>query len=115
MNITNERVRKIIGMKLRQRRVARKLRQGDVAEDVGISIDLLRSIENGRNMGSITTLLKLCNLLEITPDDLFYDFIDIKPGTYDVFLQTQMRKISKTGKNALKDIIVHLDKNYGKQ
>ena len=42
-----------------------------MAEKVNISIDLLRNIENSRNVGSVTTLLNLCNFLEITPNAMF--------------------------------------------
>lgn len=114
MNITNAKVCKIIAMKIKQGRALHNLTQEDVAETIGISIDMVRNIENARNVGSITTILKLCNLLEITPDDLFFEFIDVKPINYDVYLKNQFRRLSKNNRNALKDIIIYLDKNYTK-
>ncbi len=83
-----------------------------VAENVNISPDLLRNIENGRNIGSVPTLLNLCNFLEITPDFLFEPLITTRKDTLDTVLQKQLASISKEDKKILKQIIIHIDKNY---
>lgn len=83
-----------------------------VAENVNISPDLIRNIENGRNIGSIPTLLNLCNFLEITPDYLFEPLITTHKDTLDTTLQKQIGSISVEDKEILKKIIIYIDKNY---
>lgn len=61
-------------MRLKKARNEKKYTQEYVAEHVNISPDLLRNIENGRNIGSIPTLLNLCNFLEIS---VFYYILHI--------------------------------------
>ena len=112
MNITNDNIRKSIAHKIKDARIAHKYTQENVAENIGTSIDLIRNIENARNIGSISTILKLCNFLEITPNDLFYDFIELNENSYDVYLKNQFDKMSKNNKNLLKDIVSYIDEKY---
>lgn len=63
----------------------------------------------GRNIGSIPTLLNLCNFLKITPNYLFSDLL-----TFQENLKTYFNQLSEESKNILKEIIIHIDKNYKK-
>ena len=112
MLITNSDVINVLGEKLKKARKKLKYTQEYVAENVDISIDLLRNIENGRNIGSVTTLLNLCNFLKISPNTLFSELLDFKEDTLDSTLLEQIKSISKKDKKTLKNIIIHIDKNY---
>lgn len=112
MLITNSDVINVLGEKLKKARKKLKYTQEYVAENVDISIDLLRNIENGRNIGSVPTLLNLCNFLKISPNTLFSELLDFKENTLDSTLLEQIKSISKKDKDTLKNIIIHIDKNY---
>lgn len=66
----------------------------------------------GRNIGSIPTLLNLCNFLKITPNYLFSDLLTFQEKTLDTDLKTYFNQLSEESKNILKEIIIHIDKNY---
>ena len=55
MLIKSEDVLKSIGNKIKVARLSKKYTQEYVAENIDISTDLFRSIENGRNIGSLPT------------------------------------------------------------
>lgn len=112
MLITNKDILNVIGSRLKKARLRKKLTQEFVAEKVNISADLLRNIENGRNIGSVPTLLNLCNFLEITPDMIFEPLITTKKDTLDTTLMEYISSISPEDKEILKKIIIHMDKNY---
>lgn len=115
MLITNTDVLNILGKKIKKARKNLKYTQEYVAENIDISIDLLRNIENGRNIGSVPTLLNLCNFLKISPNTLFSELLDINEfsnDTLDTILLKQFQKLSKKDKETLKNIIIHIDKNY---
>ena len=112
MLITSNDVLEVLGKNLKIARKNKKLTQEFVAEKVNISADLLRNIENGRNIGSIPTLLNLCNFLEITPDDLFSPLLTTEKETLETTLIRHLSSISKEDKETLKQIIIHIDKNY---
>lgn len=112
MLISGNDVLQVLGTRLKKARNEKKLTQDFVAENVNISTDLLRNIENGRNIGSIPTLLNLCNFLEITPDILFEPLLTTEKPTLDTILTKYITSISKEDKEILKQIIIHIDKNY---
>ena len=112
MFIESNDVLQILGPRLKQARTEKKYTQEDVAEKVDISADLLRNIENGRNIGSIPTLLNICNFLEVTPDFLFEPLLTTKKDTLDTMLTQYISDISPENKEILKKIIIHMDKNY---
>lgn len=112
MLITSEDVLKTIGNKFKQARLSNKYTQYYVSESIDISTDLLRNIENGRNIGSIPTLLNLCNFLNISPNYLFSELLTFKEKTLDSDLKYYINKLSTESKELLKDIILHIDKNY---
>lgn len=112
MLIKGSDVLEVLGKNLKKARKKLKYTQEYVAEGVDISIDLLRNIENGRNIGSVPTLLNLCNFLKISPNTLFAELLDFKEDTLDTTLINEFKKFSKKDRDVLKNVIVHLDKNY---
>ena len=112
MLITNKDVLQILGKNLKQARKNLKYTQEFVSESVSISIDLLRNIENGRNVGSVPTLLNLCNFLKISPNKLFEGLLNFKEETLDSSLQEYLKAFSPNDKKVFRDISSHIDKNY---
>ena len=104
MLIKNDDVLKVLGKKIKQSRLSKKYTQEYVAESIDISIDLLRNIENGRNIGSVPTLLNLCNFLNISPNFLFSELLTFKEDTLDTFLSSTIKSISNDDKELLKQI-----------
>lgn len=112
MKLKNEEISKSIGKKIKKIRISKGLTQEALAESIEISTDLLRNIENSRNIGSVPTILNLCNALDITPNFLFSDLISSKINDYDRGLLSLFDKISPEDKEILKQIIIYLDKKY---
>lgn len=108
MLITNADILQILGKNLKQARKDLKYTQEFVSEGVNISIDLLRNIENGRNVGSVPTLLNLCNFF----NKLFDGLLTFKEKTLDSTLAEYLKAFSPNDRNVFKDIIIHIDKNY---
>ena len=112
MLISNEDILKVLGKNIKKVRKDKGYTQDYVAEQINVSTDLLRSIENGRNIGSITTLLNICNFLQVSPNTLFAELLNFKEDTIDSSLKKLINQLSEENKKILKDIIVHIDKNY---
>lgn len=110
--VNNEDILKVLGKNIKKIRKEKGYTQDYVAEQINVSTDLLRSIENGRNIGSIITLLNICNFLQVSPNTLFAELLDFKEETLDSSLLNLTNQLSKEGKNILKEIIIHIDKNY---
>lgn len=65
-----EKQRKQIGHRISMRRKAMHLTQDKVAEYLDCSNNTVSSIETGKQNITISSLIKLCELLDTTPNDL---------------------------------------------
>ncbi len=65
-------IKRLLGKKIKQFRILRKYTQEELAEKLNISQRTLSGIECGENFLTAQTLENILNVLEITPDDLFY-------------------------------------------
>ena len=53
-----------------------------------------------------------CNFLEISPNYLFDELLTFKEKTLDTDFGNYISKLSKQDKDVLKEIIIHIDRNY---
>lgn len=93
------------GKKLKKARLALGLTQEKVAEYLGLAPRYVSDLERDKTRGSIDTLIKLCNIYNITPNDLLDDFI---------YFKVPINNCELLGYNSLntenKDIILNLIK-----
>ena len=68
---------KELGRRVRQQRVLKSITQEALAEKAGISCSFVGHIERGEKKFSIGTLVALCNALEVAPNYLLQDSLDI--------------------------------------
>lgn len=59
-----------IGHNIRNARVSRQIRQEDLAESASLSQTLLSRLECGRVVLTIDTLIKICNALKVSADEI---------------------------------------------
>jgi len=109
--IKNKDILKVIGERIQKARNEKGYTQEYVAEKIDKSIDILRSIENGRSVGSIETLLNICNILEITLDYIFSDLLDKKGEILDNKLYEDFKNLSLEQKQLINVIIEHMKKS----
>ena len=60
----------LMGIRIKSRRIALRMKQYELAKQLEISNNHLSSIEKGKEKPSIDLLLKICNILKVTPDYL---------------------------------------------
>jgi len=68
--MTEQELRAVLSANLRRYRGYLKLSQADLAEKLGISIQFLSDLENGRKWISSNTLVKLADALKVEPHKL---------------------------------------------
>lgn len=98
------------GKKLREARLSLGLTQEKVAEYLNLAPRYVSDIERNKTKGSIDTLIKLCNIYNITPNDLLSDFIyfDIPQSNWELL---GFNSLSDENKN----IIINLIKYFNQQ
>lgn len=100
---------RVIGNKLYIIRKKHGLTQAEVAELAELSLRAYADIERGKVSMRVETVLKICKVLNITPDDLLTeDNSDPDVFQHDIIKRLQ-EKSTKSKKTALKLVSVYLD------
>ena len=109
--IENKDILKVIGKKIQEARKDKGYTQEYVAEKIDKAVDTFRGIENGRSVGSLESLLNVCNVLEITLDYIFGDLLDKKGEILDNKLYENFQKLELRDKELINVMIEHMKKN----
>lgn len=64
---------KLLGMKVRLFRRKRGMTQEQLAERADLSASFIGHVERGTRISSLETLMKLCHVLQVTPNDLLQE------------------------------------------
>lgn len=100
-----------IGGNLRKHRLAKKLRQEDLAERVGLSANYIGMIERGEKVPSLETFVTLLNALEVSADVILSDVMNTGYLVKNSVLDEKMRKLSYEDRDMIYDVIDTLMKH----
>ena len=101
----NKNINEHIGKIYQEYRQKNNLTQGKVAELTGLETKHISQIERGVSKGSIDTLLKFCNVYQITPDVVLYDLLnDDTKNTFSKY-ETNFKKLNKKDKETILHLI----------
>ena len=78
IGMMNDKMYVFVGKRIKQNRIQLKMTQECLAEKSGISPSFLGHIELGTRKASLDTFVKICNALNVTPNDILIDSIDCK-------------------------------------
>lgn len=92
------------GNKLKKAREALGLTQEKVAEYLGLGPRYISDIERNKTKGSIDTLIKLCNIYNITPNDLLVEYIYFDVKTNNIELSA-FYSLTKENQQIILDLI----------
>lgn len=97
------------GQKLKNARLALGFTQEKIAECLGLAPRYISDIERGKTKGSIDTLIKLCNIYNITPNDLLSEYIYFEIPQNNLEL-LGFYSLDKEHKNLILDLIKYFNK-----
>lgn len=98
----------IYGNKIKDLRIKNHLTQEQLAQLTGFDTKYISQLETGRYMGPIKSMLKFCEALNVTPNDILQDFI--KNDNIDHKVNTFSSDFSKLN-NRDKKIVLSLIKS----
>lgn len=79
-----------IGPRLKQRRKEMRIKQTEMAKELGVSQTYLSNIEGGRTNCSITLFVDICNYLNVTPDYLMLGNMRGNRASIDIIDELKM-------------------------
>lgn len=87
-----------IGKNIRKYRLARKLRQEDLAELTGLSTNYIGMVERGEKIPSLETFIVLLNSLDISADMVLCDVVKASYTVKNSLLDDKLRNLSDEDK-----------------
>lgn len=89
----------------------RKETQETVSEKAQISIDTMSSVERGKAVVSSYNLVKICNAIGITPNDVLQDFIENKSTILTDKITKEFEALSDNEKNFILYVMEFIKNN----
>ncbi len=102
---------KFFGKIIKEYRIKSELTQEELAEELGISIKYVSRLENGYSGIKRQTLINCMNLLGISPNVIFSEFITNKDVINKIEISNKLEKLSPKQINFVNGII-ELIENY---
>ena len=91
---------KLLGKNIAKRRKELKLKQYEVCERAGINDKYLSCIETARSIPSLDVLMKICDALETTPNQLLLSSVaEIEKSKTDEVLIEKFNSLSPKGQH----------------
>lgn len=109
-SISKSNIDKTFGILLRDYRIKAGLTQEKLSEKLGISLKYISRIENGNNGVKTQTQIKYMNILGISPNTLFKEFITNPDIKNSVELSEKIDNLSEEKKLLVSSIIDLVDR-----
>ena len=94
-----------IGKHIREFRVAKKLRQEDLAEQAGLSVNYIGMLERGEKIPSLETFITLLNVLEVSADMVLSDVLAVGYTVKNSLLGEKISNLSSEDKTKIYEVI----------
>lgn len=108
MKENKENTLKIIGQNIKRIRLLKNLTQEELAEKLEKSINFISLIERGESGISISTIIDICNALQINSDELFNGLIDKQVVTDDEFITNSLNMFNREDKKIVKGLMEYI-------
>jgi len=94
-----------IGRNIRKYRLAKKLRQEDLAEKSGLSKNYIGMIERGEKITSLEALISILNALEISADMVLNEVVNVGYTVKNSLLNEKIAKLAPEDRDRIYDVI----------
>lgn len=94
-----------IGKNIRKYRLARKLRQEDLAEATGLSTNYIGMVERGDKIPSLESFIAILNTLDVSADMVLCDVVKAGYAVKNSLLDDKLKKLSDEDKERIYAVI----------
>ena len=94
-----------IGKNIRQYRLAKKMRQEDLAEKTELSVTYIGMLERGEKTPSLETLISILNALDASADVVLCDVLKTGYKVKNSLLEDKLSQLSQEDRTKIYDVI----------
>ena len=98
----------LLGKRIQLYRKQKGLTQSQLAEAAGYSHTYIGSLENGRSKPSLEAVIRIANLLGVTPDQLLGDSLDCPEVYYMKKIETRLNRMKLHSRHVACEMIEKL-------
>ena len=99
-----------IGKNLQQIRKSNGYTQEKLAESIELSVRYVSDIEQDRAKPSYEILIRICNLFQVTLDQIFSEYLNVKENKSLEYSLAGYDKLSKEDKKTIEHLIIYFNK-----
>ena len=101
-----------IGKNLRQCRLAKKMRQEDLAEKTNLSPNYIGMLERGEKLPALDTFIDILNALDASADVVLADVLNARYDIKTSLISEKVQKLSSIEQKTVLDIVDAVIKNF---
>lgn len=101
-----------IGKNLRQCRLAKKMRQEDLAEKTNLSPNYIGMLERGEKLPALDTFIDILNALDTSADVVLADVLNARYDIKTSLISEKVQKLSSKEQKTVLDIVDAVIKNF---
>lgn len=101
-----------IGKNLRQCRLAKKMRQEDLAEKTNLSPNYIGMLERGEKLPALDTFIDILNALDASADVVLADVLNAQYDIKTSLISEKVQKLSSKEQKTVLDIVDAVIKNF---
>ena len=94
-----------IGKNIRKFRLARKLRQEDLAERTGLTANYIGMVERGEKIPALETFIRILNALCVSADMVLADVLETGYIVKNSMIHEKLEKIAPEDRNKIYEVI----------
>lgn len=95
-----------IGKNIRKFRLARKLRQEDLAEKTDLTTNYIGMVERGEKIPSLETFIKIVNALGVSSDMVLTDVLETGYTVKNSMLNEKLEKLAPEDRNRIYEVML---------
>ena len=84
--------------------------QEKLAEEIEVSVRYISDIEQDKSKPSYEVLIKICNVFQISLDQVFSEYLNIKENKSMEYSLAGFDKLSKKDKETIENLIMYFNK-----
>ncbi len=99
-----------IGKNIQKIRKSNGYTQEKLAEEIEVSVRYISDIEQDKSKPSYEVLIKICNVFQISLDQVFSEYLNIKENKSMEYSIAGFDKLSKKDKETIENLIMYFNK-----
>lgn len=99
-----------IGKNIQKIRKSNGYTQKKLAEEIEVSVRYISDIEQDKSKPSYEVLIKICNVFQISLDQVFSEYLNIKENKSMEYSLAGFDKLSKKDKETIENLIMYFNK-----